>query len=134
MNIRRKCGKLAQGEATPPRIVCSDSGQRLQKCQSGEDYEANLPPSIAMDAPVIYGALSEATNNMVCAISSGVAVRLAGTVATKPAFAATSPPVNRLNISVSTGPGATALTRTPKAIASSAADFVRPSTACLLAT
>ena len=42
-------------------------------------------------------------------------------------------PVKRVNISVSTGPGATALTRTPKAAPSSAADLVSPSTACLLA-
>src|SRR5437868_15286166 len=42
-------------------------------------------------------------------------------------------PVKRLSIPVSVGPGATALTRTPKRAASSAADFVMPSTACLLA-
>src|SRR5882672_770335 len=42
-------------------------------------------------------------------------------------------PVKRFSISVSTGPGATALTRTPNAAPSSAADLVRPSTACLLA-
>ena len=35
-------------------------------------------------------------------------------------------------MSVSTGPGATAFTRTPKAAASNAADLVIPSTACLL--
>ena len=42
-------------------------------------------------------------------------------------------PVKRVSIAVSIGPGATALTRTPKRAASSAADFVIPSTACLLA-
>ena len=42
-------------------------------------------------------------------------------------------PTSRSNIAVSVGPGATALTRTPNAAASRAADFVSPSTACLLA-
>jgi hypothetical protein len=65
MNIGRKCETIGQGEATRPRIVRSDSGPHLQKRQSGEDYEANLPPSMGMDAPVMYGALSEATNNIV---------------------------------------------------------------------
>src|ERR1700730_1588343 len=41
---------------------------------------------------------------------------------------------DQASISVSTGPGATALTRTPAPAPSSAAAFVRPSTACLLAT
>ena len=43
-------------------------------------------------------------------------------------------PVKRLSIPVSMGPGATALTRTPEPAASSAADLVMPSTACLLPT
>ena len=43
-----------------------------------------------------------------------------------------APPINGLKY-VSTGPGATALTRTPEAAPSSAAAFVSPSTACLLA-
>src|SRR5207244_3365998 len=77
-------------------------------------------------------ALSDARNTMVWAISSGVPARLSGTPAIKPFFLSALP-VNRFNISVSIGPGATALTRTPNAGASSAADFVSPSTACLLA-
>jgi hypothetical protein len=43
-------------------------------------------------------------------------------------------PVKRSSMLVSIGPGATALTRTPKAAPSSAADLVMPSTACLLPT
>jgi hypothetical protein len=58
---------------------------------------------------------------------------LSGTPPTSPAFLS-GVPVNRDSMSVSIGPGATALTRTPDGAASSAADFVSPSTACLLAT
>src|SRR6266446_1701519 len=77
-------------------------------------------------------ALSDVINTMVWAISSGVPDRLSGTPAIRLAFLSALR-VNRFSISVSTGPGATALTRTPNAAASSAADFVSPSTACLLA-
>ena len=57
---------------------------------------------------------------MVSAISVGVAARFTGTLSRK--FALPSPlPVNRLSISVSTGVGATALTRTPLCAPSSAA-------------
>ena len=76
--------------------------------------------------------LSEAVNTMPAAISSGRPARFIGTPATSPAFRSALP-VKRLSIPVSTGPGAAALTRTPNAAPSSAADFVRPSTACLLA-
>src|ERR1700676_5200329 len=69
---------------------------------------------------------------MARAISSGLPARLSGTPAIKPAFLS-APPVNRFSISVSTGPGATALTRTPNSAPSRAAAFVNPSTACLLA-
>src|SRR5712671_3839333 len=69
---------------------------------------------------------------MARAISSGLPARLSGTPAIKPAFLS-APPVNRFSISVSTGPGATALTRTPNSAPSRAAAFVHPSTACLLA-
>jgi hypothetical protein len=69
---------------------------------------------------------------MVSAISSGVAARLTGTLSRKFAFLSALP-VNRFSISVSTGPGATAFTRTPVAAPSSAAALVKPSTACLLA-
>src|SRR6478672_959254 len=77
-------------------------------------------------------ALSDARNTMVRAISWGLPARLRGTPAIKPAFLSALP-VNRFSIPVSTGPGATALTRTPNAAPSSAADLVSPSTACLLA-
>ena len=70
---------------------------------------------------------------MVWAISSGRPIRFVGTVATSPAFFS-SVPVNRVSIPVSIGPGATTLTRTPDPATSSAAAFVSPSTACLLAT
>jgi hypothetical protein len=82
--------------------------------------------------PVMNDALLEATNTMASAISSGRPARFSGTPATRPALRSALP-VKRSSIAVSTGPGATALTRTPNAAASSAADLVRPSTACLLA-
>src|SRR4029077_11079641 len=97
-----------------------------------QNYEAVLPPFTAMIWPVMNDALGEATNTIVSAISVGVPRRLSGTPATNPAFRSAEP-VNRSSIPVSTGPGATALTRTPDAAPSSAADFVNPSTACLLA-
>ena len=77
-------------------------------------------------------ALSDARNVMVLAISSGVPTRLSGTVAARLAFLS-GVPVKRFSIPVSTGPGETMLTRIPDSAASSAADFVSPSTACLLA-
>ena len=69
---------------------------------------------------------------MVWAISSGLPTRLSGTPAIKLAFLS-SVPVNRVSMPVPIGPGATTLTRTPAPAASRAADFVSPSTACLLA-
>src|SRR5579862_6432372 len=95
-------------------------------------YRADLPPSTRYEAPVMNEALSDARNMMVWAMSSGLPTRLSGTVAAKLAFLSTVP-VKRFSIPVSTGPGATTLTRTPDAAASSAADLVSPSTACLLA-
>ena len=62
----------------------------------------------------------------------GHPTRLSGTVVIKPAFRS-SVPVKRFSIPVSIGPGATTLIRTPDPAASSAADSVNPSTACLLA-
>ncbi len=70
---------------------------------------------------------------IVWAISSGSSNRLSGTPASIPALRS-AVPVNLFSIPVSTGPGATALTRTPNGAASSAAACVMPSTACLLAT
>ena len=69
------------------------------------------------------GAL-QARNRIVSVISCGVAARLAGTLSRKFAFLS-PPPVKRLSISVSTGTGATALTRTPLAAPSSAAARLR---------
>src|SRR6266404_5437327 len=105
---------------------------RRRVAVGSERYAAVLPPSAANDAPVIKAALSDARNTMVWAISSGAPSRWSGTVATKPAFLS-SVPVKRLSIPVSIGPGATALTRTPRPATSIAADLVSPSTACLLA-
>ena len=78
-------------------------------------------------------ALSEATNTIAWAISSGKPARLSGTRETNAVFFS-SLPVNRFSIPVSMGPGAITLTRTPDPATSSAAALVRPSTACLLAT
>src|SRR5580658_154280 len=97
-----------------------------------ENHRAVLPPSTRYDAPVTNDALSDARNMMVWAISSGLPTRLSGTVAAKLAFLS-GVPVKRSSIPVSIGPGATMLMRTPDAAASSAADLVSPSTACLLA-
>src|ERR1700691_5218364 len=97
-----------------------------------ENYRAVLPPSTRYDAPVINDALPDARNMMVSAISSGLPTRLSGTVAARAAFLS-AVAVKRFSIPVSIGPGATMFTRTPDAAASSAADLVNPSTACLLA-
>src|SRR5258707_3980477 len=75
--------------------------------------------------PVMNDARSEAANRMASAISSGLPARLSGTPATRPAFLSALP-VMRSSIAVSIGPGATALTRTPNAAPSSAADLVKP--------
>src|SRR3982074_2185448 len=104
----------------------------ISRLVDGPDYEAVLPPLTLMTWPVMNDALREATNTMASAISAGVPTRLRGTPATSPAFLS-AVPVNRFSNSVSTGPGAIALTRMPDAAPSSAADFVNPSTACLLA-
>src|SRR5580692_845361 len=110
------------------RIRHPPAGQPIRP----RNHLAVLPPSTTYDAPVMNDALSEARNMIVWAISSGRPTRLSGTVAAKLAFFS-GVPVKRSNIPVSTGPGATRLIRTPDAAASSAADLVRPSTACLLA-
>src|SRR5882757_7850198 len=93
-----------------------------------EAHRADFPPSTRYDAPVMNDALSDARNMMVWAISSGLPIRLSGTVAASPAFLS-AVPVKRLSIPVSMGPGATRLMRTPDAAASNAADLVSPSTA-----
>src|SRR5947209_1125552 len=94
-----------------------------------DDQRAVLPPSTAIVAPVMNALLSEARNTMTWAISSGSPTRLSGTPAIKAALRA-SVPVNLVSMPVSIGPGATTLTRTPDPAASSAADWVSPSTAC----
>src|SRR5216684_3805330 len=96
------------------------------------DYPADFPPSTKRTCPVVKDALLEARNTTALAISSGLPTRWSGTAPTRPAFRSALP-VKRLSIAVSVGPGATALTRTPEPAASSAADLVKPSTACLLA-
>src|SRR5258708_37575125 len=94
---------------------------------------AVLPPSTVRICPVMNDAFSEARKTAARAMSAGSPTRPSGTVFTSAAFLSTVP-VKRLSRAVSTGPGATALMRTPELAASSAADFVMPSTACLLAT
>src|ERR1700732_434042 len=102
-------------------------------------HVAVCPQLTLMIWPVMNDALPEARNVMASAISSGFAPRFSGTAATNAAFLSTAPAslsataVRRSSIAVSVGPGATALTRTPKGAPSRAADFVSPSTACLLA-
>src|SRR6266853_5054687 len=96
-----------------------------------ENYRAVFPPSTAIVAPVMNDALSDDRYTIAWAISSGLPTRLRGTPAIRPAFLS-SVPVNRVSMRVSIGPGATTLTRTPDPAASSAADWVSPSTACLL--
>src|SRR5580704_5233183 len=93
---------------------------------------ALLPPSAARICPVMNDASLEARKMAACAISAGSPTRPRGTVLVSAAFLSELP-VKRLSMPVSVGPGAMALTRTPDLAPSSAADFVRPSTACLLA-
>jgi hypothetical protein len=71
---------------------------------------------------------------MAAAISRGSPARPMGTVARNAALASALRPVTRSSMSVWTGPGPTALTRTPLAVGSSAAERVRPMMACLLET
>src|SRR4029453_10559870 len=94
---------------------------------------AVLPPSAVRICPVMNDDSSEARKMAARAISSASPMRPSGTVLPSAAFLS-AVPVKRLSMPVSVGPGATALTRTPELAASSAADFVMPSTACLLAT
>src|SRR6267378_2126800 len=92
-----------------------------------------LPPSTETTWPVMNEAEAEATKTIARAISSGLPNRPSGTVDTSAALF-WGLPVKRSSMPVSVGPGATALTRTPEAAPSSAADLVMPSTACLLPT
>ena len=98
------------------------------------DQPADLPPSIDRICPVMKLALSEARKTMASrAISSGRPARCIGTPAISPAFArlAASEAVQHAGLhrtrrnSINAHPEGS----TP----SSAADFVSPSTACLLA-
>jgi hypothetical protein len=89
------------------------------------------PPSTRMTSPVIQPASSEARNATTGAMSSGWARRFS---ACKPS--ATSRPASvlvKLDMSVSTTPGATALTRMPRAPSSAAKCFTSVSIAPLVA-
>src|SRR4029077_6898495 len=108
------------------------SSSAFSSVTDSQVYCADLPPSMRYDAPVMNDALPDARNMMVWATSSGLPVLLSGTFAARLAFLS-SVPVKRFSIPVSIGPGATMFTRTPDEAASSAADLVKPSTACLLA-
>src|SRR5258707_9695139 len=94
---------------------------------------AVLHQSAVRICPVINDDFSDGRKTAARAISAGSPTRPSGTLFASAAFLS-AVPVKRLSMPVSVGPGATALTRTPELAASSAADFVMPSTACLLAT
>src|SRR3981189_1226014 len=94
---------------------------------------AVLPPSTVSICPVMNDAFSEARKTTARATSAGSPTRPSGTVFTSAAFLS-AVPVKRLSMPVSIGPGATALMRNPELATSRAADFVMPSTACLLPT
>src|SRR6266481_5498444 len=100
----------------------------------GLNHPASIPPSTARDAPTMYEALSEPMNTMALAISSGVPMRLVGMCVSRKFALFCCVCAKWLNIRVSVGPGPTMLTRTPVPASSMAADFVIPSTACLLPT
>src|SRR5258707_7815705 len=73
-------------------------------------------------------------NTIALAISSGVPMRLVGMCVSRKFALFCCVCAKWLNIRVSVGPGPTMLTRTPVPASSMAADFVMPSTACLLPT
>jgi len=99
-----------------------------------DDQRAVLPhPTAASVRAVMNALLLEARNTMTWAISSGLPDALerhARDYARLPCVRASKPGQQARYRS---GPGATTLTRTPAPAASRAADFVSPSTACLLA-
>ena len=80
----------------------------------------------------MYEAPSDAMKRIALASSSERPRRAIGTVVTRAALLS-GVPVKRVNMPVSVGPGATALTRIPDFASSSAKDLVMPS-ACLLPT
>src|SRR5882757_2131588 len=92
-----------------------------------------LPPSTLRTWPVMNLASSEAMNTMPSATSSERPRRPIGTVVARAALFS-DVPVKRVNMPVSTGPGATAFTRIPELTISRATDLVMPSMACLLPT
>src|SRR3954464_2381787 len=98
-----------------------------------QDQLAVLPPSTLRTWPVMYDASSDAMKTIALASSSERPRRAIGTVVTRAALFS-GVPVNRVNMPVSVGPGATAFTRIPDFASSSATDLVMPSTACLLPT
>src|SRR3981081_998108 len=81
----------------------------------------------------MYEASSDAMKTIALASSSERPRRAIGTPATRAAWSS-GVPVKRVNMPVSVGPGATALTRIPDLAISSATDLVMPSTACLAPT
>lgn len=76
-----------------------------------------LPPLTGIDAPLRNEALSEATNRIASAISSGRPRRLSGAPEAMAPIGC-SEPANRCSISVSIGPGAATFTRTANGAAS----------------
>src|SRR6202030_3942654 len=98
-----------------------------------QDQLTVLPPSTLRIWLVMYEASSEAMKTIALASSSERPRRPIGTVVIRDALFS-GVPVNRVNMSVSVGPGATRLTRIPDLSFSSATDLLMPSTACLLPT
>src|ERR1700757_4424915 len=92
-------------------------------------HTAVRPPSTGRTAPWMKLARSLAKKAIASAISSAGAVRRGGACA---AYLSGASPITRVP-SVRVGPGATALTRTPRGPYSAAQDFVIDTTAALLA-
>jgi hypothetical protein len=113
-------------DITPSRRTVA---QLIEVLDGGQP--AVLPPSTVTTCPVTKDAPSEARKSAAAAMSAGLPTRPRGTPEAKAALFS-GVPVKRSSMPVSVGPGATALTRTPEAATSSAADLVKPSTACLL--
>src|SRR5690606_33445609 len=118
----------ARGDA---QVAVGESGRRAEALLKPTQLEnrrraghrSAIPPSTSTVAPVIALASSESRNRTVWATSSCSISRPSGT----PARALSRRPSGHaVVIPVSMGPGATAFTRTPRGIAASASDLVRP--------
>src|SRR5580700_2073990 len=91
------------------------------------------PPSTSRLWPVTNDALLDESQMTASAISSDLPMRPMGCMADIVAWFSALSPTKRRYMSVSIAAGNTALMRMPCLPNSTAADFVRPMTACLLA-